>query len=133
MARPPKIGLDYFPFDTDFFDDDKIIDLLNTHGTWGISVYLIIVSRVYKNGYYLEIAKDRMANYILRIIGNKWIKNKDLVLQMMEYCADIGLFDRALFAQSVITSVGIQRRYDEVTVRNKVNKEKYWLLGEKNH
>ena len=48
--------------------------------------------------------------------------------QVIQYCADIGLFDHALLSQSVITSAGIQRRYSEVTVRNKVNKDKYWLL-----
>ena len=48
--------------------------------------------------------------------------------QVIQYCADIGLFDHALLSQSVITSAGIQRHYSEVTVRNKVNKEKYRLL-----
>ena len=48
--------------------------------------------------------------------------------QVIQYCADIGLFDRALLSQSVITSAGIQRHYSEVTVRSKVNKEKYRLL-----
>ena len=47
---------------------------------------------------------------------------------MIQYCADIGLFDHALLSRSVITSAGIQRHYSEVTVRNKVNKEKFWLL-----
>ena len=47
---------------------------------------------------------------------------------MIQYCADIGLFDRALLSQSVITSAGIQRHYSEVTVRSKVNNEKYRLL-----
>ena len=48
--------------------------------------------------------------------------------QVIQYCADIGLFDHALLSRSVITSAGIQRHYSEVTVRNKVNKEKYRLL-----
>ena len=52
------------------------------------------------------------------------------MLQVVRFCADIGLFDKTLLDQNVITSVGIQRRYSEVTVRNKVNKKKYWLLKE---
>lgn len=84
------------------------------------------------NGYYLEVPLDRLATQIVRTIGNRWIKDKNLVLQVIQYCADIGLFDNALLTQSVITSVGIQRRYSEVTVRNKVDKSKYWLLEKSN-
>ena len=132
MARPRKTGLDYFPKDVDFWDDYKIIDLLNEYGPLGVCIYDVILCQVYKNGYYLEVPIDKLASKIIRIIGNRWIKEKNLVLQVILYCADIGLFDHALLSQSVITSVGIQRRYSEVTVRNKVNKDKYWLLEKNN-
>ena len=32
MARPPKTGLDYFPKDVDFYNDYKIMDLLEKYG-----------------------------------------------------------------------------------------------------
>lgn len=128
MPRPKKTGLDYFPFDVDYWNDFKIMDLLNEYGPLGTAIYEIILSKVYKNGYYLEVPLDKLATQIVRIIGNRWIKEKNLVLQVIQYCADIGLFNNALLMQSVITSVGIQRRYSEVTVRNKVDKSKYWLL-----
>ena len=131
MARPRKTGLDYFPFDVDFFDNYKIMDLLNEYGTLGVSIYQILLCKIYKNGYYLEVPLDKLAVQIVRIIGNRWIPKKDLVRQVILYCADIGLFDKALLSQSVITSVGLQQRYSEVTVRNKVNKDKYWLLEKK--
>lgn len=131
MARPKKRGLDYFPFDVDFFDDYKIMDLMNEYGPIGVSVYQIILSRVYKNGYYLDVPLDKLVSQIIRIIGNRWVKDKNFVLQVIQYCADIGLFNDALLTQSVITSVGIQRRYSEVTVRNKVDKSNYWLLDKK--
>lgn len=128
MPRPKKTGLDYFPFDVDYWDDFKIMDLLNEYGPLGTAIYEIILSKIYRNGYYLEVPLDKLATQIVRIIGNRWIKEKNLVLQVIQYCADIGLFNNALLMQSVITSVGIQRRYSEVTVRNKVDKSKYWLL-----
>ena len=43
----------------------------------------------------------------------------------------LDLFDHDLLMQGVITSVGIQRRYDTVTVRNKVQKTRYRLIDEK--
>lgn len=131
MARPKKAGLDYFPKDVDTWDDFKIMDLVNEYGPLGYCIYDIVRDEVYRNGYYLEVSLDNLARLIVRKIGNRWIKDKGLVRQVIQYCADIGLFNNALLAQSVITSVGIQRRYSEVTVRNKVNTDKYWLL-EKN-
>lgn len=128
MGRPPKQGLDYFPKDVDYYDDFKIMDLLHEYGPLGQTIYDIVVSMVYREGYYLEVSLDMIVIKIIRIIGNRWIKNKDLVIQVIHYCADIGLFDNDLLSQNVITSVGIQRRYQLVTVRNKVNKEKYWLI-----
>lgn len=131
MARPKKAGLGYFPKDVDTWDDFKIMDLVNEYGPLGYCIYDIVRDEVYRNGYYLEVSLDNLARLIVRKIGNRWIKEKGLVRQVIQYCADIGLFDNALLTQSVITSVGIQRRYSEVTVRNKVNTDKYWLL-EKN-
>ena len=128
MPRQPKKGLAYFPKDVDYYDDDKIMDLLMEYGPLGQTIYDVILCYVYKNGYYLELPLDKLATLIVRIIGNRWIKEKNLVLQVIHYCAEIGLFDKDLLSQNVITSAGIQHRYSEVTVRNKVNKEKYWLL-----
>lgn len=128
MGRPPKKGLTYFPRDTDYYDDLKIMDLMNMYGPLGLVIYDIVITMVYKEGYYLEVSLDKIAAYIMRIVGNRWIKDRNLVLQVIQYCADIGLLHDALLRQSVITSTGIQRRYQEVTVRNKVSKNKYWLL-----
>ena len=129
MGRPPKTGLKYFPKEVDYYDDFKVIDLLNEYGPLGQTIYDIILCEVYRDkGYYLEIPLDKLAAKIIRIIGNRWVKNKDLVLQVIQYCADIGLFEKALLTQNVITSAGIQRRYSEVTVRNKVQKDRFWLI-----
>ena len=129
MGRPPKTGLTYFPKEVDYYDDFKVMDLLNEYGPLGQTIYDIILCEVYRDkGYYLEIPLDKLAVKIIRVIGNRWVKNKDLVLQVIQYCADIGLLDKDLLTQNVITSAGIQRRYSEVTVRNKVQKDKFWLI-----
>lgn len=128
MGRPPKQGLIYFPKDVDYYDDPKIMDLLHEYGPLGQTIYDCIVTMVYQKGYYLESPLNQIVPRIIRNIGNRWIKDKGLVLQVIHYCAEIGLFNNVLLQQNVITSVGIQRRYHEVTVRNKVNKDKYWLI-----
>lgn len=129
MGRKPKEGLNYFPKDVDYYDDFKVMDLMNEYGPLGQTIYDVILCMIYHKGYYLEVPEmEQLAVKIIKTIGNRWVKKKDFVLQVIHYCADIGLFDKTLLNQNVITSVGVQRRYDEVTVRNKVNKTKYRLI-----
>lgn len=129
VGRHPKQGLDYFPKVVGFYDDFKIMDLLAMHGPIGTTVYEVILTEVYKNGYYLAEPIDRVATKVVRIIGSKWVQ-KRLVSQVILDCGDLGLFETTLLKHGVITSVGIQRRYADVTSRNKANKEKYWLIDE---
>ncbi|MED9933376.1 MAG: DUF4373 domain-containing protein [Catenibacillus sp.] len=131
MGRRAKTGLDYFPKNVAFYDDFKIMELLDEYGPNGITIYDATLCVIYGNGYYIECPDmNQLAAKIIKMVGNRWIRKKDFVLQVIRFCADIGLFDKALLNQNVITSVGIQRRYSEVTARNKVNKEKYWLYKE---
>lgn len=129
MARPPKQGLDYFPKDVEFYNDFKIMDLLALHGPIGVTVYEVILTEVYRNGYYLAEPIERVATKVVRIIGNKWVQ-KRLVSQVILDCGELGLFETTLLKHGVITSVGIQRRYAAVTSRNKVHKDKCWLIDE---
>lgn len=132
MARPAKKGLDYYPSDTNRRNDFKIMDLLNQYGPLGYTIYDFCLQYVYENGYFLDVPLQQVCLTLCRDIGAKWIKSKNLVGQVIDYCADIGLFDKDLLRQNVMTSVGIQRRYDSVTVRNKVDKSEFWLLGKEN-
>ena len=49
MGRHPKTGLDYFPKDVDYWDDFRIMDLMNEYGSLGTLIYDIVISKVYKN------------------------------------------------------------------------------------
>lgn len=129
MARPVKKGLDYIPLDTHFFSNYKIMDLLNEYGPAGIVIYLYAILTIYQQGYYLAIPLDKLTVQTVHTIGAKWVK-KSLVQRVIYYCAEIGLFNKSLLLQNIITSVGIQRRYAKVTVRNKVDKSKFWLLDD---
>lgn len=129
MSRKAKTGLSYFSKDVDYYDDFKIMDLMNEYGPLGQTIYDVLLCMIYHEGYYLEVpSMEQLAVKIIKTIGNRWVKKKDFVLQVIYYCADIGLFDKTLLNQNIITSAGIQRRYDSVTVRNKVNKDKYRLI-----
>ena len=130
MPRPRKVGLSYFPEDTNRRNDFKIMDLLNEYGPLGYTIYDFCLQYIYENGYYIDVPRHQLVLMLIKDIGAKWVKNKDLVWQVIDYCAEIGLFDNALLQQNIMTSVGIQRRYDLATVRNKVDKTKHWLLDD---
>lgn len=130
-GAPNKPGLTYFPKMLDFYEDDKVFELLDEYGPLGVTIYDCILCIVYKNGYYAEIPLDKLSRMIIRMIGNKWIKNKKVVVQVVHFCSEIGLLDDALMKENIITSVGIQRRYYEIAVKRmkrQLYSDKYWLL-----
>ena len=131
-GAPNKKGLSYFPKMIDFYEDDKVFDLLDRYGPLGVTVYDCILCIVYKQGYYAEISLDKLSRMITRMIGNKWVKGQKAVVHVVHFCSEIGLIDDDLMTENIITSVGIQRRYYEIAVKRmkrQLYSDKYWLLG----
>lgn len=130
-GRPTTKGLGWFKKDVNYYEDFKIFDLIENYGPLGNTVFDCLLCMIYRdNGYFIKIPLDKLSVIVMRTIGTKWFKQKDFVQQVIHYCADIGLFDKDLLAQNVLTSVGIQRRYAEATKRSKANKSLYWLIDE---
>lgn len=130
-GAPNKKGLDYFPKMTNFYDDDKIFDLMDEYGPLGVTIYDVILTIVYDQGYYAELSKDKLSRMVVRKIGNKWVKNQKVVVQVIDYCAELGLLDKRLLLQNVITSEGIQKRYYKIAVKlmkRQLYNDQYWLL-----
>lgn len=50
MARIAKSGLEYFPFDIDFFQDIRIRKLIKRQGGKAVTVYALLLCLIYKNG-----------------------------------------------------------------------------------
>lgn len=133
-GAPRQSGLDYFPKMVNFYDnDDKIFDLLDRYGPLGVTIYDCILTIVYANGYYANLSKDKLSRMVIKKIGNKWIKDKQAVVQVIDYCADLDLFRKDLMQQNIITSVGIQKRYYKIAVKlmkRRLYSKDYWLLDE---
>lgn len=135
-GAPNKPGLTYFPKMLDFYEDDKIFDLLDRYGPLGVTVYDCILCIVYKHGYYAEIPLDKLSRMITKMIGNKWVKSQKAVVQVVHFCSEIGLLNDDLMTKNIITSVGIQRRYYEIAVKRmkrQLYSDKYWLLEKEEH
>ncbi len=132
-GRDCRKDLDYFPKMVNFYEDDKIFDLLDEYGPLGVTIYDCILTIVYSNGYYANLSKDKLSKMVIRKIGNKWIKSQKVVVQVVDYCADLGLFHKDLMLQNIITSVGIQKRYYKIAVKlmkRRLYSKEYWLLDE---
>ena len=122
-----KEGLSYFPLDVDIFEDFKIMELLDVYGPNGLSIYIYLLTKIFHEGYYLEQPVEKVAAFAVRALGNKWI-TKDLVINVIHFCGDIGLLRVDYLGKGVLTSEGCQKRYAEITKRRVHRERKYWLL-----
>jgi hypothetical protein len=111
MARPRKIGLDYFPHDVDAANDEKIVGLRALHGNMGYSFYFMVLERIYRQGGELPL-KDNDALKILAKVVDVEMERLEV---MLEACFKLDLFDRSAFKQRhVLTSEGIRKRMETV-------------------
>lgn len=110
MARPIKTGLSYFPLDVDFHNDIKLRKLVRQKDGRAISIYLILLCSIYKNGYYMEWDED-----LPFIIAESTGYPEEYILEVIHSCLEVGLFCKIMFEQHhIFTSRGVQIRYKMV-------------------
>lgn len=127
MARPLKTGLEYFPFDVDFFSDIRIRKLVKYQGGKSISVYACLLCNIYKDGYYL-VWDDELPFIISEQTGCE----EAYIREVINTCLNIGLFSKELFDTSkVLSSSGIQKRYDNISklLKRRVVISEYTLVS----
>ncbi|MGM9695016.1 MAG: DUF4373 domain-containing protein [Alloprevotella sp.] len=126
MARPSKTGLDYFPFDVDFFHDEKILSIAKEFGPKGELCVVKLLCAVYRNGYFI-LWDDAMRNKMLMDMP---CINKGLLEQIVGRLVRWNFFEQGLFnSAKVLTSIGIQKRYFSAIRGRKITKfDKYILV-----
>lgn len=116
MARPKKTGLDYFPFDVDFFEDEKIVCIAGEFGLKGEIAAVKLLCAVYRNGYFAEW-NDRLKMKMLRSLPGI---SPELLEQIVERLVKWDFFDKGLFdSAKILTSRGIQKRFLQASKRRK--------------
>ena len=115
MARPKRLGLGYFPLDTDYLNDRKIQRLLSTHGTSGVMVYLTLLCEIYgRYGYYMEY--NETTGFDIAFSLHLSEKQVDRIFR---FCLKVNLFENTIWKEEgKITSSGIQDRYLNIQKRN---------------
>ena len=130
MARKLKVGLDYFPIDTDILLEPKIKRLMKLYGAEFLSIYICFLTMVYSAGYYLEMNLDELAEDIWSSLD---FKNFDLdqgyVKSILQKMVDCNMIDSvSLELDEVITSKAIQKQFLASTYRRKKADRPYWIL-----
>lgn len=130
MDRPFKHGLQNFPCDVDIFDDKKLQNLNYQAGPLAEFVYIRILTLIYANGYYIKHDRITLARVLHKKIGPEW-KKLEKISELIDACLEVGLFDKTLAAQGVMTSVSIQKQFILSTIRRmNAGINEYGLLDE---
>ena len=105
MARPNKIGLDYYSFNTTF--DSKIEKLLAKHGVNGLGVLTLLYTKIFREGYYIVWDEDEK-----RLFKRHSCLRMSHLDRIIDDMMRLELLNRELFEKySVLTSRGIQKMY----------------------
>jgi hypothetical protein len=127
MAHKGKTGLDYFSFDVDFHNDEKIEFLSARFGLKGEAIAVRLLCKIYRNGYFLPWGDDEALLFAKRVgDGCQHTFVNDVVFELVKR----GFLNESIFNRfSVLTSKNIQERYTEGTTRRlKVNIINEYLL-----
>ena len=126
MGRPKRIGLDYFPFDVDFFEDEKVLPVSVEFGAKGEIVIIRLLCAIYREGYFARWSEGLKFKIANQAKVSEHLVN-DVVLKLVKY----HFFNEELFNEfQILSSTGIQKRWNEAT-RKRVDLEEkeFWLLG----
>lgn len=125
MARPKKQGIDYFPFDVDFFSDEKIGAISGEFGIKGEITVVKLLCAIYRNGYFI-LWDEVLRMKLLKDLPGISIELLDKIVNRL---VKWGFFEQDLFSTArVLTSRGIQERYFEAIKRRKDFSEYPYLL-----
>ena len=119
MARPKKVGLDYFPLDVFLGGSVEYISCL--YGAIGVQVIISLWRRIYAHSYYYRY-DERAAIVCAKEFGEQLTlcfpkKNKEsweIFDEIVKKAVEFGVFDREMFEKhSILTSKSIQKTYLE--------------------
>jgi hypothetical protein len=116
MARPTKEGLDYFPLDIDFDQDDKLVVPVNKFGMQGLGIIVKLMAEIYRNGYFYPWGEREQY-----VFGNRVNVDINSINDVVNECLKWGFFHEGLFEKhQILTSKGFQKRFIEASKRRKV-------------
>lgn len=118
MARPKTTTLTYFPFDVDFFEDDKIQLIEAEFGIKGVFITVKLLCKIYKeNGYFYQWGDDQCLLFA-KNAGNGIVSN--LVQEVVNGLIKRSFLDKEMYDSfNILTSKAIQNRFIKALERSK--------------
>ncbi len=112
MARPKKLGMDYFAHDCDASNDEKIEGLRALYGNDGYAFYFIMLERIYRS----ENFELDLSNADMKIILSRKISvQASLFEKILKSALNLNCFDKNAYeTRHVLTSNGIKKRSEIV-------------------
>ncbi|HOI28212.1 MAG TPA: DUF4373 domain-containing protein [Melioribacteraceae bacterium] len=127
MARPLKIGLDYFPHDVDASSDEKIERLRAQFKNDGYSFYFMMLERIYRTNDGRLLLDETAKKIFAKRMGLSLKKFSEI----LNCCLKNFLFSQDEFEKnSVITSQGIQKRFFEIQAERERKRDRYYQKRE---
>lgn len=123
MARPIKKGLDYFPVDTDIFENIQVRKLKSRYKSLGFLVYFTLLCDTYKKyGYFLPLSDDYIYD-----LSDRMNETEETVREIIAFCLQIKLFNQQKYnTYLILTAQSIQLRYLQAHKRCKITiREEY--------
>ncbi len=124
MGRRNKVGLEYFPVDTFFQHNMRLIEA--EFGMKGLGVIVKLWQRIYgEQGYYVELDEEAEL-----LFANEANVGGSLVSEIVRAAIKRGIFHQGLYDKyKILTSHGIQTRYlTGASRRTRVEMEQRYLL-----
>ena len=119
-------GLDYFSFNVDFFDDDKLALIEGEFGIKGAYIAIRLLCKIYKEGYYYQWGDDECLLFSRKVGAGI---ASDLVKEVVKGLVKRSFFDKGVFESfQILTSRGIQSRYFEAVKRRQCVEARRELL-----
>jgi hypothetical protein len=105
MARPIKLGIEYFSLDV--LPDEKVEYIETLYEAEGFYLWIKLLQRIYSSGYFIKWSKFHLAS-----MKKQTGIQMDKIEEILASCLEVGLFNQELYDQyGIITSRGIQKRF----------------------
>lgn len=112
--------INYFPLDTQIFNDEKIELLTAEFGLEAAAIAIKLLCDIYTNCYYMNWNENRCKIFTKKS-GTSFSYKQ--VQQIVELLVHVDFFDRERYEKyGILTSRGIQKRFFEITARRKKEK-----------
>jgi len=128
MARPTKVGISYFPYNVDFYEDEKTEFIPAKYGLIGEAITARLLERIYRNGYLTKWDEDVKILFVSKLRAPDCDNLSEIVDGVVTELLKRDFFSKKLFDKyKVLTGRGIQKRYLKICADAK---RKHSVIGQ---